>query len=489
VGSSDAALATWRVTASPDGADIAADPVEHWPTAVRVVGATAQGDVSYVLLESLAALDQPGGLHGVWIDARDATSPFDASPLALADIHDLADLQQRLKAPPHRASEQEAATVAAALHAASASGPALLRAASSAGIDVGVVWQSLFAQVTGHLDAHSPLDSAVLERALSIVRSALSTRACGVDACEAWTDRGRAVLRFALEDGKCVLRSILEDAQAGQPAHPTTDQQARHLVESSPDTSATASVLASHMRGATRVIGEAALAGSGGTIGVGLGDSAPGLPVVVVSEAGTSRFFPLPIGALRASTTRSEWGAAFADVDGDGRTDVVLRMSAVRGDGSGVTWAQAFLAPPPSVQASILSPDLVSALALMDASDATAAARAAISIPALAVTHEEACRILASASTPAGFRRTASAAARLLLFQEPGLPTWRPKVVPASQVAADQTSSLGAHCAELACDATRPYCVWSGGTDSLHVWFGRRDDRLELVGAADYDGE
>jgi hypothetical protein len=164
-------------------------------------------------------------------------------------------------------------------------------------------------------------------------------------------------------------------------------------------------------------------------------------------------------------------------------------MSAVRGDGSGVAWAQAFLAPPPSVQESTLRADLVSALALMDASDAAAAARAAIAIPALAVTREEACRILAGASTPAGFRRTASAGARLLLFQEPGLPTWRPKVVPAAQVAADQTSSLGAHCAELACDAARPYCAWSGGTDSLHAWFGRRDDRLELVGAADYDGE
>jgi hypothetical protein len=76
-----------------------------------------------------------------------------------------------------------------------------------------------------------------------------------------------------------------------------------------------------------------------------------------------------------------------------------------------------------------------------------------------------------------------------LLFQEPGLPTWRPRVIPATRVAADEASAFAGHCADLTCSTTRPYCSWSAGANSLHAWFGWRDDRLQLVGAADYDGE
>jgi hypothetical protein len=77
----------------------------------------------------------------------------------------------------------------------------------------------------------------------------------------------------------------------------------------------------------------------------------------------------------------------------------------------------------------------------------------------------------------------------VLRFEQPGLPTWLPKIVPSAKVTADDVRGLAAHCAEMTCSTTRPYCSWSGGTDSLHFWFGVRDGDLALTGAADYDGE
>jgi hypothetical protein len=62
-------------------------------------------------------------------------------------------------------------------------------------------------------------------------------------------------------------------------------------------------------------------------------------------------------------------------------------------------------------------------------------------------------------------------------------------VVPVDKIATDDVRGLGVHCAELACNRTRPYCAWSGGTDSTHFWFRWRDGRLAIVGAADYQGE
>ncbi len=78
VGTPDQALGAFRVAPAQDGA-YAADPVADWPTAVRVVGGIRARGVTYVLLETLPALDQPGGLRGVWIRWR-------LPPVALRDV-------------------------------------------------------------------------------------------------------------------------------------------------------------------------------------------------------------------------------------------------------------------------------------------------------------------------------------------------------------------------------------------------------------------
>ena len=97
--------------------------------------------------------------------------------------------------------------------------------------------------------------------------------------------------------------------------------------------------------------------------------------------------------------------------------------------------------------------------------------------------------MLAAASTPAGFRRVATPDARVLLFDEPGMPTWHPKVIPLAKLGADDVRGLGTHCAELVCSPTRPYCAYVSGADSLHAWFIGHDAQVALAGAADYQGE
>jgi hypothetical protein len=362
----------------------------------------------------------------------------------------------------------------------------LARSLASEGADVETSWQALFALRIARLADDPAGRSAGASRALAVVRSALATPACGADACETWGEDGHAVVRFAVEGGRWVIRAVIEDAPA---VHAPRGAAPMRTVDATTDAPATEAVLRARGRMVRQALGEAPLAAAGGTIGAALTDAAPDVPFVVVREGAAARVFPVDAGGVRAAAVDARWEAAFADVDGDGRTDVVVRMNAHRVDGAPLLWTQAFLAPPPSVQAFALEADLATAIATMDAPDAKAAARAAAALPARGVTREEACRLLSTATTPAGFRRVAAPDARLFLFDEPGMPTWRPKVVPLDKIAADDVRGLSVHCAELTCDRTRPYCAWSGGADSTHVWFGWRDGRIEIAGAADYQGE
>jgi hypothetical protein len=485
VGTGDVAVGAWRVTRDPNG-EMQTEAIERWPVGVRVVGGIVEAGAAYVLLESVAVLDQPPGLRGVWIDAGSRATPFDASPMALADVHEVAELAVRATHPPPvGSSERTAVALLASLRAASGSTALLARTLAAEGADVGIAWQSTFVQHVGKLDGEGAAPNPLADRVLSIVRAAVTTQACGADSCEAWTDTGHAILRFVVQGGRWVLRSVIEDA----PVTRASSGAPPHEVPASQDTTSTESLLRSRARQVTRVLGEAPLTAAGGTIGLGTTDLSPDIPVVAVREGLAARVFLLDAGTVRAEASEAQWDAAFGDVDGDGRTDVIVRMSGKRADGSPVVWTQAFLAPLASVQATSLEADLASSFAAMDAPDAHAAAHAASSLPNTGVARDEACRVLGLASTASGFRKVSAPDARILLFDEPGMPTWRPKVVPAAKIVTDQVRGLGAHCAELACNATRPYCSYTSGADSLHAWFGWSGGQLALVGVADYQGE
>ncbi len=482
VGTPAVAWGAWRVTVSADATEV--EPVAEWPVGVRVLGAVVEAGVAYVLLESVDVLDQPPGMRAVWIDAAGGpSSPFEASPMALADVRTLDDLADRVKRRPP--NDGDGTGLLAALRSASASTVTLASSLAREGADVRLAWQGLFAQAIGHLDADTASSSLLAGSVIAVMRDALATQACGHDACETWTDGARAIVRFVRQDGRWVVRAILEDAP-GARSQPGASPP--HQVATTGATE-TESLLRARARRVDGVLGQAPLTAGGGTIGVGLTDLAPGIPVVAVIEGEAAHLFPIEVSVVRAEGPEARWTAAFADVDGDGRTDVILRYTGVDASGDATSWTQAFVAPPPSVQASSLSPDLATALVLMDAKDMDGAAHAATSIAPKGVTREDACRLLADASTPAGFRRQAAPDARLLQFDEPGLPTWRPKVVSAVKASADDLRGLGAHCTELACNPTRPYCAWIAGADSEHLWFGWHDGRPEIVGAASYEGE
>jgi hypothetical protein len=486
-GTPDVATGAWHVTRAQSG-ETHVEAVERWPTGVRVIGAVVEGGLAYVLLETMAVLDQPAGLHGVWIDAGSRASPFEASPLALADVADVPALAARVAHPPPPASpERTAVSLLATLRAAGASTSMLARALAAQGADMGVTWQSTFVQKVARLDGEGAAPSPMADRALAIVRAAVSTQACGYDACEAWTDSGHAVVRFAVEGGRWVLRAIAEDAPVLRGG--TIGAPREVEASAAKATAATEEVLRGRAREVLQVLGEAPLTSSGGTIGAGLTDLSHDVPVIAVREGLATRVFPVDAGTARAEAREAKWEAGFADVDGDGRTDVVLRMTGKRADASPLLWTQTFLAPPASVQATALEPDLATSLAVMDAPDVRAAVHAATTLSTGPVAHDDACRVLTTASTPSGFRRVATADARVLLFDEPGMPTWHPKVIPLAKIGADDVRGLGAHCAELVCSPTRPYCAYVAGADSLHAWFVGRDAQVALAGAADYQGE
>jgi hypothetical protein len=464
------------------------DPIERFPIGVRVVSGLTDKGVAYVLLESVAVLDQPAGMRSVWIDAGAGSSPFEASPMALSDVGDSAILATRVRTAQMReTTERTTAALWTSLRSASASAGALIRSLPPRGADVQLAWQSTFAQTVGHIRSDSAAGSPLVSRALDIVRATLTTRACGIDACEAWTERGHAVVRFAMVDARWAVRAVIEDApvlaSSGQaPSQP-------HLVQPLTDAPQADALFRARARHIERILGRAPLTATGGIVAVVQTDLDPSAPAVAIEEGGTVRFFPIDSGALRVEGSESLWEAAFADVDGDDRTDVVLRISTREAGGQAFSFAQAFISPQASVQASSVEPDLPSAFAMADAASADAAARTAMAIPLRAVNREEACRLLASAGSVPGFRRAATPEARILHFGEPSLPTWRPKVVSLAKLTNDDVRGIGAHCADLVCDARRPYCAWTAGSDSEHLWFGWAEERLQLVGAADYDGE
>src|SRR5262249_24944170 len=152
-----------------------------------------------------------------------------------------------------------------------------------------------------------------------------------------------------VEGGRWVVRALLEDAPAtpAAAAVPT----ARHAVEAAPDPAATREILRARPREVREILGEAPLGPSGATLGVAAVGQPPDAPILAARAGAAVQLFPLHVGAVRAGVAEARWTAAFADVDGDGRTDVVLRMTGNRADGSPLAWTTAVLAPPPSVQA------------------------------------------------------------------------------------------------------------------------------------------
>ena len=489
VGSPDVARAAWVLSPGSDKDELA--PVEGWPAGVKVVGGYVRQSVVYLVLETMPMLDQPGGLRTVWFDGFGNASPFTFAPAsAFAGVRDVADLAKRVDAGPLPARKPPDGALMAALRVASTSEVMLGKALAAGGADVVEVWQETFLRPVEHVDPSRLAASARAQELLALVRDAIKNDHCDGDVCETptgSTGQKHASIVFAEEPNaqrRWAIRAFeIEDAPPHLPA-----STAPRAVPASATTEATEAVLREHVRTVKQVLGEAPLGGHG-TIGVAVTDYESNGPTMVVKDGDYARVFPLSsMSFVGANSADLRFEARFADVDGDGRTDVVLRATGTSTDGTPLALAQTFLAPPPSVQVTDALVDHGSELAMAGATSIDGAVRAALSVATRGVTVSDACKLLASANTLVGFRRVATADVRVLTFEEPTMPTYRARVVAESRLRAEDVRDVGKHCKELECAPSRPYCVYVDGPYSEYYWFAWDTNAMRLAGVALYGG-
>jgi len=506
LGTKDMARSAWLFTPRGEGVAEELRPLENWPAGVRVAGHVARGGVVYLLLETVALLDQPAGLRAVRVECLGQPCPLQASPGAFQGVADLSELAKRLDAadPVARAGEPPEGALMAVLKAAGKDEAALGAALAREGCDVYDVWQSTFSQRADHLEPQKLATSQRGQDLLAMVQAAYKNDHCQADACEAPSPRGTASVRLVEQGGKWVIRAVEQEVAAARAPY----SLAPHAVAPSASTALTEQALRESVRTIRQVLGEAPLgslpsldrrAEGGGpapTIGIAVTDlESESSPTLVVRDGAYVRVFPLSsMGLFAARNAGASFEARFADVDGDGRTDVVLRASGRAADSSSQVLTRVFLAPGPSVQVEEAQVDVGSELALLGAANVDDAVQAAIGVPTRGVSAPEACALLKGANNLASFSRITLGGARVLSFDESEMPTYRARVVPGARGSGDEAKlseadvkPLGERCPDLDCSATRPFCTSSDGY-SEYYWFGWQNNLLKLAGAAFHAG-
>jgi hypothetical protein len=485
LGTPDVARAAWVVTpGAEDAGAVELVPVESWPSGVKVVGSVVRQSVVYLVIETVKLLDQPAGLRAVWFDGFGNTAPF-TNDAAFAGVRDVAELEKRVDAGPQPAARAPDGALMAVMKAAAKSEAALASIIAAPGVDVNDVWQDAFVQSLETVDAQRLSSSSRAQELIDALKDAIADDRCFDDACEAETPKGQVTLKFAEQSGKWLLRAFAREVLPV----PTAPNVAPKAIASNATTTSTEDVLREHVRTTTQVLGEAPLSANGGTIGVAITDLEHQGPAVVVRDGDFARVFPLSsMGFMDANATETRFEARFADVDGDGRTDAIVRGAGRAIDGTPLVFAQAFLAPPPSVNASDLAGDHGSELALLNPASMDAAVSAALSVPARGVAVSDACKLLSGADKLATFRKIATADVRVLAFEEPTLPTYRARITIESKLRQEDVKDTGKRCKDMECSATRPYCIYTDGPYSEVYWFAWDKSTMRLAGAAFYSG-
>jgi hypothetical protein len=501
LGAPEMARAAWLVT--PGALHDPLRSVEGWPVGVRVVGSIVRDSVAYLLLDSVALLDQPAGMRAVWFDGFGSPSPLTlAPPSALRDVGDLDELARRVDATRAAAAQENASdpptpaeedppygALMAASKKAAKSEAALAAGISEQGVDFYAEWQATFRKLEERAATERALSTPRGRQIAGLLKDVIKSDRCEGDACEAETDLGRAALRFAPEKGKWAIRAVEREAVPVRGPAPTV----AHAVPQTGSLAATKSVLREQVRRTKEILGEAPLQtgprarGDGSaTIGVAVTDLDEGGLAAVLHDGDYARVLPLAsLGPVAAELVDERWEARFADVDGDGRTDAVVRGSGRGSDGAPLAFAQVLLTPPASVQGDEMTVDHASDVAVLQATTVDLAVQAALAVPSRGVSVEEACSLLGRlhwTSAKDDLRAIATDDARVLAFDDPSLPTWRARVVPIADVDADdirQTSLVRAHydwesgrrCKELVCAPGRPVCWVADGVWAEYFWF------------------
>lgn len=405
------------VTITEVGGDVLFERVEEWPRAVRVVVAAPTESGIAVAIESLAARDQPSGLHGLVIVEDDVTSGSRliadrtlrglwSSPLGASRTEDLVRRThetRHLDADVRRRAQ-------ALLGEASKSVNALAQSLGNEGVDVYEVWQRSLTRWVEHVDAKTIFTSA---RAAAVVdalgAASLGSSPCATGVC---LDAAKEVGAVVAERGGVVkLVSIALRGRGTIRAESTpTETAGDEAVMIRAQTPAEGT-----LRSLTRVE-----VGDGRVVSVVRDDGS----VYLVERDG-----PLSTVTALAFTLDETVDARVADLDGDGTNDIALFVRHPDGPAPAIPSYFAFIRSA-SVDGLPENQPLRIGIDMLGARDVDEAVRNARQhAPRVTPKVSEACALLLAASTPAGFRAHATPSARMVFFDSPGNPAAPAKIL------------------------------------------------------------
>jgi hypothetical protein len=177
----------------------------------------------------------------------------------------------------------------------------------------------------------------------------------------------------------------------------------------------------------------------------------------------------------------------FADVDGDGRTDLVVKSKANADDGSRPTSYRLFLAPR---TVDDRRNDFAREFSMIGAPSLDAAIQAASAVPSRGVEREVACKLLRPIKSVASFQAALAPGGALITFAtSPGDPLDAPTIVAAAKLKKEDFDGFADDCESLYCDAASPFCESThNGPGSEHYVFTWVGSTLKLLFASQYRG-
>jgi hypothetical protein len=234
--------------------------------------------------------------------------------------------------------------------------------------------------------------------------------------------------------------------------------------------------------GAT-ILAEAKLTASGGSIGLAVVPGDPKSLVLIVHDGD----FVSEQSLLTYDWIVGTPELRFADLDGDGRTDVIVRRQHDYGDGKPIVRHDAFLTP--RTVELMRTRDLAPALAMYRATSADAALTQALAVPARGSTRAEVCKLLNKAKDGASLAAVSVPGAPLLLYEDPLEPTLRPTKRAIASATKDHLTTIHDDCAELVCHPSRPVCELRDepGLDVFWLTWNAQN-QLQIAGIALYTG-
>jgi hypothetical protein len=452
VGATGTPSAVWSVT--QDGGAWTATFVDSLPVGVTITGSYVDDSEVYLFLTTLAVRDQPANLRtvlpldlGVSEQYRDV-----ATMVHLAGTVDRADLVRRIAPSPTLETASDAAPTA--LQAAS-SAVALAALLAPGGVTVYRPYQDTFLAPVATVDA-SGLASSPYLGALRAAVAGVDEDGCsdGVCATGVAGDYPLVVLDPTTATARITALVLPPDPGTYAPVAP-------HVVRAATSTATAQTLFTQYYGSPATVLAQAPLDASGGVLAVAVNPSGEELDALV-SEGTEVSLLPIRDFADPEKAT-----TAFADVDGDGRTDLVLHFDTFVDAGP----ANLVFLTPRSLARWDMVEDVPSELQAQGLTTLAAALPQMLTAPQRGVDAATALPLLQAAMTARGLAKVAAPGYRLFSYSEPAEPT-TVFVTHAHPFAKGGPGVTEPDCGQITCDSMRPVCydVCDGVSADYHVF-------------------